>query len=242
MYLLSFFAGIMTLFTPCILPLLPVVFISIFKQYNKYHIFFLLTSLTLTFTLISSILSIIIFAFPFKDYLQVFAASIIFLMGIVMIDKDLEIMIFGKYHQFVSTINYRFQNKIKITNNSRNRPPNRNKIIEASLTGISFGILWSACAGPILASIIALFSTNTTFTAGIVYLFIYSMGVSVSVLFLNLLFKYSIDKKLNIDPAQFAIKFKKIAGYLLIFSSIMFLLGIDKMLQSMILYYFPILI
>ena len=238
MYILSFIAGLMTLFTPCILPLLPMVFISIFKRYSRRDIFFLLAGLSLTFTFVSVIFSIIIFAFPFKDYLKFFAAFVIFIMGLVMIDNDLEITIFGKYHKLVAIINQKIQNKINIIKNKKNT----GKTIEAFITGVSFGILWSACAGPILASIIALFATTTSFTEGMIYLFIYSLGVSTSVLFLNIIVKYGIYQKLKIDPARFAVKFKKIAGYLLIISSIMFLLGFDKIIQSMILYYLPMLV
>ena len=236
MYILSFFAGVMTLFTPCILPLFPMVLISTFKRYSSRDIFFLLSGLTLTFTFISTLFSVIIFSFPFKDHLRLVAATTIFIMGLVMVDKDIETMIFGRYHKFVSVVNQKFQDKIQISRNEKNS----NNAIEALVTGVSFGILWSACAGPILASIISLIAVNTSLSEGIAYLFIYSIGVSVSVLFLNILFKYGIDKKLKIDPVTFAIKFKKVAGYLLIISSLMFLLGVDKAIQTMILYYLPI--
>ena len=240
MYLLSFVAGLLTIITPCILPLIPAIFISIFNKYNKFNIFFMLLGLSLTFTTISGLLSIITFSFPIKAYLKFIAASTLFIMGFLMTEKSLETKLFSYIQKITTNIHTKILTLIKIKK-YKDIPAKKNNN-SAFLVGVSFGILWSACAGPILVSIIALLTIKANFVYGILNLFIYSVGVSTSVLFLTLFFKYGLDKKYNINVMKFSEKFRNVAGYIMIFASIMFLIGADKLIQTAIFLYFPELI
>ena len=47
------------------------------------------------------------------------------------------------------------------------------------LVGVGFGFGWSPCIGPILGSILALASLETTITKGIILLTIYSIGLAI---------------------------------------------------------------
>lgn len=55
------------------------------------------------------------------------------------------------------------------------------------LTGAAFGLGWTPCIGPVLASILAIASTETTFTAAGL-LAVYSIGLGVPFLVVGLLF------------------------------------------------------
>ncbi len=56
----------------------------------------------------------------------------------------------------------------------------------AFLIGAAFGLGWTPCVGPILASIMVLAATEETFWAGIFHLVVYSAGMAVPFLLLTL--------------------------------------------------------
>jgi cytochrome c-type biogenesis protein len=50
------------------------------------------------------------------------------------------------------------------------------------LLGASLGLVWIPCVGPMLSSVLAMVATNGTLLAGVVLLFVYSLGFAVPML------------------------------------------------------------
>ncbi|MBI2654079.1 cytochrome C biogenesis protein CcdA, partial [Candidatus Woesearchaeota archaeon] len=63
-----------------------------------------------------------------------------------------------------------------------------NKIFGSFLFGITFGIGWTPCVGPILASLFIIASQSATAFAGGIMLFLYALGLAIPLIVLSLFF------------------------------------------------------
>jgi cytochrome c-type biogenesis protein len=107
------------------------------------------------------------------------------------------------------------------------------------LVGIGFGFGWSPCIGPILGSVLALASLETTITKGIILLSIYSIGLAIpfilSGLFITKFLIFSKKTRMHI------IKIQKISGYILLITGVLIVTGKLQTLGYYLLDWFPIL-
>tara|TARA_A100001015_G_scaffold214629_1_gene240933 strand:- start:336 stop:680 length:345 start_codon:yes stop_codon:yes gene_type:complete len=107
------------------------------------------------------------------------------------------------------------------------------------LVGIGFGFGWSPCIGPILGSVLALASLETTITKGIILLLIYSIGLAIpfilSGLFITKFLIFSKKTKMHI------IKIQKVSGYILLITGVLIVTGKLQTLGYYLLDWFPIL-
>ena len=109
----------------------------------------------------------------------------------------------------------------------------------ALLIGVGFGFGWSPCIGPILGSILAFASLETTLTKGITLLTIYSLGLGVpfvlSGVYLTRFLIFSKSMRLHI------IRIQKISGYILLLTGVLIITGKLQSLGFFILKYLPFL-
>ena len=171
--LLVFLAGILSFFSPCVLPLIPS-FLSVLggiqvsgkddSEKRKRPVLLIATfSFILGFTAVFIVLSIIISATFFlmggvSKYIQIIAGIIVIILGLNVI------------FDFFTILNY--EKRFHITGKFRG-------LAGTFLTGAAFAAGWTPCIGPILASV--LFLAGQSGKAGIaaVYLAIYSFGLGI---------------------------------------------------------------
>lgn len=92
------------------------------------------------------------------------------------------------------------------------------KYLKAFLTGSIFAFGWTACVGPILASILVLASISATLGQGVLLLIIYSLGLAIPFILTGLFVG---------QASRYMRKFNKVAKYTAIFSgSLLIILGI----------------
>lgn len=181
--LASFFAGILTFISPCILPLIPVYItlvtgLSVEQLDKKKHIVSILLSsisFILGFTTIFVILglSVTFLGQFFLNHID----TIRYIGGFIVIFFSLQMLGLFKipflYKQFG------WLDKIKRTSN----------YFTIFFMGCAFAISWTPCVDPILASILILASTSATLTKGAILLLIYSLGLAIpfilTALFIN---------------------------------------------------------
>jgi len=190
----SFFAGILTFISPCILPLIPVYItlitgFSIERLNDKKNVLpILLCSLTFIagFTTIFVILGLSVtvigkFVLNNINLLRWIGGIIVILFGIHLLGI---IKIPLLYKQFSLT------DKIKKTSS----------YFTIYLIGCAFALSWTPCVDPILASILLLASTRETVGQGTLLLLVYSAGLGIpfvlTALFVNkFLFLFEKIKK-----------------------------------------------
>ena len=230
--LLVFLAGMATVATPCVLPILPAVLSG--SVGSRLRPLAIVTGMTLSFTLMGLLVfTVASFSF-FTDYLRWFSIFVIIGMGAVLFDDDINEI----YVKISSSILNYFREHVtfigKITSKA-----NPEGLLGGLFLGMSLGILWIPCVGPILGSVFSVVAESSAgsgnISYGMILLLAYSLGVSIPMLVIA----YS-GKSVSGRVKWFSKRshfFKKLSGLILILVGLMMLFGIDKYLKIIFLPY-----
>lgn len=196
-FLAAFGAGVISIFSPCILPLLPAVLASSAGK-DRLRPLTIVIGVIVSFTIMAIISSA--FGTVFRDHvdeLKVLAEILILLMGFsLFLDKSL----FNSFSKFPLLAGM-----------------NEEGPVSGFLLGLSLGVLWIPCIGSILGMIltkIALDATNGSFVDGAIILSFYSLGFALPMLVIAYSAQVS-SSKLKLITKYDAI-IKKGAGIILI--------------------------
>lgn len=183
-FLAVFFEGVVSFFSPCVLPLIPLYMGYMAgnaeKEYKKKNIFFN----TLFFVIgISAAFFILGVGFSslgsllkeYRGYLSLIGGIIIILLGI----NQLGFFKIG------------FLNKeVRLTNKANNKNMNP---LSAFVMGFSFSFAWTPCVGPILGSVLILASNADTALEGNLLVLLYSLGFLIPFLVLGVFTGYALN-------------------------------------------------
>ena len=228
---ISFFAGLISFLSPCVLPLIPgyVSFIcgTTLNELNSKSKNFILKK-SLFFSLGFSLVFISLGA------TATFIGS--FLLKntkLLSIGSGLIIIFFGIY--LLNLIKINFLDKSVGNFNVRYS----DNLLFPFIVGVGFGFGWTPCIGPILGSILAFASMENSIYKGILLLCFYSLGLAVPFILSSLLIKkFLIFSK---KTKKYLNKIKKISGIILIITGILIVTGTLQILGFYLIEYFPIL-
>src|SRR3989344_842213 len=218
----SFLAGIVTILSPCILPILPIVLSSSISK-GKERPLGIVAGFILSFTFFTLFLTTIVkfFAIP-ADSLRLFSVIVIFLFGLSLLfsgmQKFLE-RVFSYFSKFVP------------------RSEKKEGFGGGLLIGMSIGLLWTPCVGPILASVISLALTGSVTFESFLITLAYSMGTAIPMFFII----FGGQTVLNKVPwlVKNTGKIQKIFGIVMMLTAVGIYLNLDRQFQSYILQKFP---
>lgn len=213
-FVIAFLAGMTSIFSPCILPLLPAYFAITFKEKKKItlatFIFFL--GFALVFVLMGLLATL-----TGKSLISVFGSIgwLIPAVGIALVIFGIMIFL-GKGFPGINV-----------------KRKSRNDAIGIFLAGAFFAVGWTACTGPIISGVLLMTATFGNYVTSSYLMFAYSLGIFVPLFILSFFYdKLRIDKVkwLNKETA-IKIAGKKfhtsipniIAGILFIFLGIIFI-------------------
>lgn len=216
---LVFIEGIVSFFSPCILPILPI-YLSILSNSSvenlkegktsfigsslfKNTIFFALGISTTFFILGSSVKVLSMFFNENKDLIMFIGGIIIIIMGLFYM---------GIIKSSILNREKRFNVKFK-----------EMKAITAFILGFTFSFGWTPCIGPILAFVLVMVSSSSNHLSANLLIAVYTIGFIlpfiITAMFYSKLFK-TIDKiKSNMEII------KKIGGIILIVSGILMMVN-----------------
>ena len=231
LYFLSFLAGIISFLSPCVLPLIPgyISFINGttlegLEDKKKNFIFreTLLFSVGFSIVFISLGATATMFGSLMLEYSRIFT----FIVGVIIIFFSLNMIGILQFRLLNQELKYHFHNQIT-------------KPYMSLLVGIGFGFGWSPCIGPILGSVLALASLETTLLKGIILLSIYSIGLAIpfilSGLYITKFLVFSKKTRIHI------VKIQKISGYILLVTGVLIVTGKLQTLGFYLLDWFPFL-
>lgn len=217
----AFLAGIVTILSPCILPILPIILSSSVgdnkvDKLRPYGIVFGFVGSFTFFTLFLS--SIVKYTGISSDALRNISVAIIFIFGLSYLlpqfQKVLE-RLFSFFSRFIPNTS------------------NKTGFGGGILVGFSLGLLWTPCVGPILASVISLaISGIVTLNSFLITLF-YSLGTALPMLIIILTGRKLTERIKNTDKLQ------KIFGVVMILMSFAIYFNLDRNFQTYILKTFP---
>ena len=218
----AFLAGVVTILSPCILPILPIV-LSGSLAGGKKRPFGIITGFILSFTFFTLALSAIVKATGLSaDGLRTIAIVVIALFGLSMITPKFQIWmerIFSKLAGFLP------------------KGSNDSGYVGGIFVGLSLGLLWAPCVGPILASVITLAATSSVRLITILITLAYSIGTAIPMLGIT----YGGRTLLNRVPwlLSSSQKIQKTFGVFMILTAIAIFFNIDRKFQTYILTTFP---
>lgn len=164
--LFAFFAGIVTILSPCILPILPIVLSGSIGD-GKRKPLGIITGFILSFTFFTLFLSAIVTSTNLSaDNLRNISVVIILFFGISLL--------IPKFQVFLELLFSKFSNL-----SPKKQHPG---FFGGVLIGISLGLIWTPCVGPILASVITLAATNSVNTLAIIITLSYAIGTALPML------------------------------------------------------------
>jgi len=185
-YSAAFLAGLLSFFSPCVLPLIPVYFTFITgmsledltEGYNREirrKVFFSTVSFTMGFSAIFIMLGASAsylggLAYNYRDLIRIIGGILIIILGIHLT---------GIIRIPALEIEKRIHLKRKPLN-----------IFGTFIIGMAFGAGWSPCTGPQLGSILAIAMGKETVWQGIVLLSIYSMGLALPFFIISIFINY----------------------------------------------------
>ena len=225
-----FIAGVVTIMKPCCLPLVPVIFSG--SGGHRFRPLAIVTGLTISFTTMGVLVSAFGATFAeYTSYLRNIAILFIISMGLVLFDEDVNM----EFMKISGSITQHLR-QIGFLNRFSSRMP------EGSLTGgfflgMSLGVLWIPCVGPILGAVLALVATVGNITYGAWMLFVYSVGMSLPMLSIAYYGKRVTNRYKWFSRNGELLK--KLSGLVLILVGIMLLFSIDKVFIKLISPYFP---
>lgn len=229
----AFLSGIITILSPCILPVLPVILAGSVKG-GKIRSLGIVSGFIISFTLFTLTLTAIVQAFGIPvDILRIVAVVIIISFGLILIVP--------RFHEWFGTIAWKIarlgkRGKTGELKNSREKPAIAG-YMSGLPVGFSLGLVWTPCVGPIMASVISLALTEKLDAGAAFITLAYAMGTSIPMLAVML------GGRALLNRVPFLIKntekIQKIFGILMIVVAVSIGFGWDRQFQSAILRVFP---
>jgi cytochrome c-type biogenesis protein len=198
--LIAFGAGLISIFSPCVLPLLPAIVASSTSR-GRYRPIAIVIGLSMSFTAMG--LAASAFGAVFTTYSSyLFAAAIILIIAM------------GFWMLFDLHLPYNMPRLGIIDAVSRKTYDIPTEGIVSGLAlGLALGIVWLPCTGPVLATILTWVAANGDIATGGLFLLIYSLGFAIPMLAIAYSARFSSSLA---GKSAKTIWIKRIAGVVLI--------------------------
>ncbi|MCD4703454.1 MAG: cytochrome c biogenesis CcdA family protein [Methanosarcinaceae archaeon] len=189
----AFVAGIISVFSPCVLPLLPAI-LAYSTEKGSLRPLAIVVGLSISFTTMGIATSMVGSVFrQYFAYLSIIAAGVIIILGISLIFE------LGM-PRFLSTLS--------------NLNVGGKGLLGGLLLGLSLGVIWMPCVGPILGAILTLVAVEGDIVYGALMLFIYSLGFAIPMLLVAYSASFSSARLGTVS--RYDVVIKKIAGVALV--------------------------
>ncbi len=214
-FIISFIAGILTVLSPCIFPMLPVVLGGSVGEKNLFRPFVVILSLAISIVTFTLLIKVFAVGIP-QNTLKLISAGIIFFFGLTLIFPHLWDVI---------------SEKLKLGSASQEmlqKSSQKEGILGYILLGASLGPVFSACSPTYFLIVGTVLPQN--FFIGFINLLIYVFGLFL-VLFLVAIFGQKITAKFS-GMTSSSGWFKKFFGIVFIALAIAIFFGYDKMVEA----------
>ncbi len=214
--LFSLLSGIVTVLSPCVLPVLPIVLSSSASK-GKRRPLGVIAGLILSFSVFTLAISQIVRILGLSaNTLRYIAIGVIGFLGVSMI---------------IPQINQWIEKALSfIPNLVKDGHREGNGFWPGFLTGLSLGLVWAPCAGPILASVTALAATQEVSAASVIVVVSYAIGSGIPLLGIA----YGGRSLINKVPflSKNLGKVQKGFGIIMILTAVLIALNVDVMVTT----------
>ena len=220
----AFLAGLVTILAPCIWPILPIVLSSSAAGKGHQRPLGITLGVMLSFAFFTLSISYLVKIFHFDpDGLRFAAIVIIGILGLTMVIPALSRMIEG----LISRLSSLFGQRSK----------EGSGLLAGFITGLSLGIVWSPCAGPILAAIATLAATGKVTFIVVLVTASYVIGVGIP------LFIFAYGGRQVITRTRFLSRYtgriQQVFGVIMLLTAVAIYTNYDRLLETKLLGAFP---
>ncbi len=201
---LAFLAGLLSLLSPCVLPMIPLVASSAVRSSRK-GIFMLALGLSLSFALAGTILTFALISLGLSpEVLRYFSASLLLFIAVAVL---------------VPSVGDWLSTRLSLLTS---RLPGQNVAGDGVMTqfavGASLGLVWLPCVGPTLGAAIALASTGQSMGSAFLVMLSFGVGTAIplvgfSFLMINSLSKWITTAALAKKVMLYLVRFRPLVKY-----------------------------
>lgn len=140
-FLLAYLGGVLTIFSPCVLPVLPFIFARSDQSFRRSGLP-ILAGMTVTFAVLASLAAVGgAWLIALNQYGRYAAMALLLLMGLALIFPALSERLMRPFVSFGGRLQQRADQQASLKG--------------SLLLGVAVGFLWAPCAGPILGLVLA---------------------------------------------------------------------------------------
>ena len=222
--IIAFLAGILTIAAPCILPLLPIILGTSVGKTSKTRPLFIVLGFTLTFSAAAIILSYLANHLGLNaNVIRNLAILLLICFGIFAIWPNLLERLAGKL--------------LPLLQRQPGTAPVEKNNLDGFLLGVTLGLVWTPCAGPVLGTVLTLVAAQKALFSSIILLIAYSLGAGVPMLLIAYGGQYITTRLRSV--ARYSRLIQQIFGVIIILLAFALFFNLDTKLYTIILQNFP---
>lgn len=222
---LALLAGVLTIASPCVLPILPIVLGTSIKRASKLRPLFIVAGFVLTFATLGMLLASV-------SQSVAIAHETLRLAGIVMLMLAGIAMLWRRPYEWLIAHLSGPLNRIGASGDNAGSGN-----LGGFVLGMSLGAIWTPCAGPVLASILVLVTQAQNLGWSASLLILYAIGAGIPMLLIAYGGQYMTTRVRAV--AKYAERLQKIFGALIVLTAIAIYFQYDVLIYVWISDLFP---
>jgi cytochrome c-type biogenesis protein len=228
LFFLAIAAGFLTILAPCILPVLPFL-LGTAGGRSRWRPVAIIAGFIGSFTLIGAALA------TAGTFLGVSGERLRLLAGVLLILFGAALFFESAYDRFAAKIQPYLA---KLGAGVAGGSPTRTDALSGVLVGLSLGLVWSPCAGPILGVILTLAARTADYVTTALLFFAYALGAGIPMLGIAY-GSHRLQERLRATGRLQPI-LNKVFGAMIILFAIAILTGYDLVAQAWLVEHFPV--
>jgi len=225
-FLFAFLAGVLSILSPCVLPLIPIIIGAAANQ-HRYGPIALAGGLAVSFALIGSVLASLGSSVGLaQDQFRIVASVVMLIIGVVLISRSLQ----ERFTVAMSGISGAGNNLLaKVTIDG---------LFGQFMIGALLGLVWTPCVGPTLGAAITLASQGTDLGEILIVMTIFGLGAGIPLALIGMVSRSAMQgaKGALGKVGKYG---KQVLGGFLIVISLLVISGQDKPLEAFLLKHSP---
>lgn len=221
-YTLALMAGVLSILSPCVLPLVPIILTSAVSE-HKAGPFALALGLAFSFAVIGTLVASVGYAVGLdQNVLRQFAAVLLVVFGVILLVPMFQER-FAVLASGLSSAGNGLLDKV-----------NTKGLVGQFVLGLLLGLVWSPCVGPTLGAAITLASQGEALPQVALVMGLFGLGAGLPLMLLGLLSRNAM-LKLRASLFKAGSWGKQVLGTVLLLVGVMILTGWDKQFETWLL-------
>ncbi|MEJ0021439.1 MAG: cytochrome c biogenesis protein DipZ [Candidatus Doudnabacteria bacterium] len=222
--LFAILAGVLTIGAPCILPLLPVLLGTSIGHTSKTRPLYIVSGFVIVFAVLGVFLSYLTRHLGLNP--NILRNSAIVLLGIFGV-----FMIWSKPFELLT------MRLNGVINRASQAGKLRSDNLGGFILGMTLGVVWTPCAGPVLGAILTLIALQANFVRSLVLLAAYAIGAGIPMLIIAYASQAVTTKIRGI--AKYSVLLQRIFGILIILLAVAMYYNFDIQIENQLANIFP---